>query len=162
MDTNNSRMELLQDRAYPFSVPTFACFPPFWWKKKRTTVVELIRRSVLYLKTMAALPVVFAKIFVIYMANLRASREIWNQSTPKGKRQFLTRHQVFLSLLFTVRDRLRGRRSKGMEFGRETRQKSPFHSLSNAYHAGYVRYIDTNIRSVSSSTSGPWIYFAQI
>ena len=26
MDTNNSRMELLQDRVYPFSVPTFACF----------------------------------------------------------------------------------------------------------------------------------------
>ena len=26
MDTNNSRMELLQDWAYPFSVPNFACF----------------------------------------------------------------------------------------------------------------------------------------
>jgi len=53
---------------------------------------------------MAVLPVVFAKIFVIYIANLRANREIWNKSTPKGKRQFLTRYQVFLSLLFTVRD----------------------------------------------------------
>ena len=111
MDTNNSRTELLQDRAYPFSVPTFACFPPFWWKK-RTTVLKLIRRSVLYLKTMAALPVVFAKIFVIYIASLHANREVWNQSTPKGKR-----HQVFLFLLFTVRDSLRGRRSKGMEKG---------------------------------------------
>ena len=107
-------MELLQDRAYPFSVPTFACFH---FGEKKTTVLELIRRSVLYLKTMAALPVVFAKIFVIYIANLRANREIWNQSTPKGKRQLLTRHQVFLSLLFTVRDSLRGRRSKGIEKG---------------------------------------------
>ena len=116
MDTNNSRMGLLQDRAYPFSVPTFACFPPFWWKK-RTAVLKLIRRSVLYLKAMAALPLVFAKIFVIYIANLRANREVWNQSMPKDKRQFLTRHQVFLSLLFTVRDSLHGRRSKGMEKG---------------------------------------------
>ena len=82
MDTNNSRMGLLQDRAYPFSVPTFACFPPFLGKK-RTAVLKLIRRSVLYLKTMAALPVVFVKIFVIYIANLRANREVWNQSMPK-------------------------------------------------------------------------------
>ena len=91
--------------------------PAFILVKKRTTVLELIRWSVLYLKTMAALPVVFVKIFLIYIANLGANREIRNQSTPKGKRQFLTRHQVFLSLLFTVRDRLRGRRSKGMEKG---------------------------------------------
>ena len=69
------------------------------------------------MKAMAALPLVFAKIFVIYIANLRANREVWNQSMRKDKRQFLTRHQVFLSLLFTVRDSLRGRRSKGMEKG---------------------------------------------
>ena len=86
--------------------------PAFILVKKRTTVLELIRRSVLYLKTKAALPVVFAKIFVIYIASLHANREVWNQSTPKGKR-----HQVFLFLLFTVRDSLRGRRSKGMEKG---------------------------------------------
>ena len=91
--------------------------PAFILVKKRTTVLELIRRSVLYLKTMAALPVVFAKIFVIYIASLHANREVWNQSTPKGKRQFLTGHQVFLFFLFTVRDSLRGRRSKGMEKG---------------------------------------------
>ena len=137
-------------------MPTFACF--HFGEKKRTTVLELIRRSVLYLKTMAASPVVFAKIFIIYISNLHANGEIWNQSTPKGKRQFLTRHQVVLSLLFTVRDSLRGRRSKRMEKGIWARDAPeipiPF-PVSNAYHAGYVRYIDTSVRSISSSTSGP-------
>ena len=119
-------------------------------------MLKLIRRSVLCLKTMAALPVVFAKIFVIYIANLLANREIWNQSTPKGKRQFFLSLLLLISypdltlfytdvgdlgtrlcrFLFAIACVAGVRKGWKREFGLEARQKSPFLSLSNAYHAG--------------------------
>lgn len=43
MDTNNSRMELLQDRAYPFSVTTFACFH-FSEKKNYCSRIDSLER----------------------------------------------------------------------------------------------------------------------
>lgn len=43
MDTNNSRMELLQYRAYPFSVTTFTCFH-FSEKKNYCARIDSLER----------------------------------------------------------------------------------------------------------------------